>query len=241
MSNTYFQFKQFTVRHDRCAMKVTTDSCFLGAWAAEKIKNSKVKITNALDIGAGTGLLSLMIAQKNNLEIDAIEIDKETAQQAKENIEASPWKKTITVFNENIISFQPHKKYDCIICNPPFYENELVSETPKKNIAHHSQDLTIAQTLSIIKTHLKENAPFFLMYPFKRKEEVEKLIQQSQLYLFHTIILQQSVKHAPFRVFAEGSNRKTDHLNVEIISIWNDHQQYTKEFIDLLKDYYLYL
>ena len=160
MANPYFQFKQFTIHHDRFAMKVTTDSCFFGAWVAEEIKKEKRKIKNALDIGAGTGLLSLMIAQKNKIEIDAVEIDKDASQQAKENIEASPWKNQIHIFNEDIVSFQPGKKYDCIISNPPFYENELASEKQKRNIAHHSEQLTISEVLRVIKNHLDEEGFF---------------------------------------------------------------------------------
>ena len=222
-------------------MKVTTDSCFFGAWAAEKIKNSESKIKNVLDIGAGTGLLSLMITQKNDAEIDAVEIDKEASQQAKENVETSPWKKRIHIFNEDIISFQPNKKYDCIISNPPFYENELISEVQKKNIAHHSEQLTISQVLKIIQLHLKEDGIFFLMYPFKRKNEVEKLLQENELYIMDSAILSQSVKHSPFRVIIKGSNKKINSEKTTSLSIWDEHQQYTKPFIDLLKDYYLYL
>lgn len=246
MANTYFQFKQFTIHHDRCAMKVTTDSCFFGAWAAREIQNEKLKIKNVLDIGAGSGLLSLMIKQKNTIEIDAVEIDAveidaETSQQARENIEASPWKNQIHIFNEDIVSFQPAKRYDSIISNPPFYENELASETLKKNIAHHSSRLSISQVLQIIKTHLKEEGMFFLMYPYKRKEEVENLFQQNELYVTESVVLSQSVKHSPFRMIVKGTNKKIKSTNQTSISIWNEHQQYTSQFVDLLKGYYLYL
>src|SRR4051812_47572749 len=114
MPNSYFKFKQFTVYHDRCAMKVTTDACFFGAWAAKELLESTNIATNLLDIGTGTGLLSLMIAQKNDLLIDAVEIDKEAAEQAKENISSSPWKKNIHIFNQDITKLKAECKYNII-------------------------------------------------------------------------------------------------------------------------------
>ena len=241
MPNPFFQFKQFTIYHDRCAMKVTTDGCFFGAWVAEEIKKEKRKIKNALDIGAGTGILSLMIAQKNKIAIDAVEIDKDASQQAKENIEASPWKNQIHIFNEDIVSFQPGKKYDCIISNPPFYENELASEKQKRNIAHHSERLTISEVLKVIKIYLIEDGIFFLMLPFKRREEIENLFCKNDLFVLSTVILSQSVKHSPFRVIVKGTTKKITSKRPDSIAIWNEHQQYTSQFIDILKDYYLYL
>jgi tRNA1Val (adenine37-N6)-methyltransferase len=241
MANPYFQFKQFTIYHDKCAMKVTTDSCFFGAWIANEIQNAEYKIENVLDIGAGTGLLSLMITQKNELSIDAVEIDKEASQQAKENIEASSWKNWIHISNEDILSFEPNKKYDCIISNPPFYENELASEQTKKNIAHHSEQLTIEEVLKLIKFHLQTKGIFFLMLPFKRKEEIERLLRKNELHVMHSVILSQSVKHSPFRMIIKGTTKKTIPENPTSIAIWNEQQQYSSQFVDLLKDYYLYL
>jgi tRNA1Val (adenine37-N6)-methyltransferase len=241
MANPYFKFKQFTVYHDRCAMKVTTDSCFFGAWIANEIHNAEYRIKEVLDIGTGTGLLSLMIAQKNELNIDAVEIDKEASQQATENIQASPWENRIQIFNEDILSFEPNKKYDCIISNPPFYENELVSEQPKKNIAHHSKQLTIAEVLRLIKFHLQPGGTFFLMLPFKRKEEIDNLLRKHDLRVMHSVILSQSVNHSPFRTIIKGTTKKTIPGISTSIAICNEHQQYTSEFIHLLKNYYLYL
>jgi tRNA1Val (adenine37-N6)-methyltransferase len=240
VANHYFRFKKFTVHQDACAMKVTTDSCFFGAWTAEEL-GIEQKIKNILDIGTGTGLLSLMIAQKNEVEIDAVEIDNEAAQQAKENVTASLWGKNIRVFNEDILSFQPDKKYDCIISNPPFYENELASEVQKKNIAHHSAQLTIADVLSKIKLHLKEDGIFFLMYTFKRNKEVERLIEANQLSIKSSVILSQSVRHTPFRVIVKGTSKQDVVGTTTSIEIWDERQQYTKQFVNLLKDYYLYL
>lgn len=240
MANPYFQFKQFTIYHDRCAMKVTTDSCFFGAWAASEIEKEDLKVKTVLDIGTGTGLLSLMIAQKNEVEIDTVEIDIEASQQAKENVDASPWKNSIRIFNEDILSFQPQKKYDCIISNPPFYENELASEVQKRNIAHHSEQLTIAEVLKIIKVNLKEDGIFFLMYPFKRSTVIERLLNENELCVVQTISLTQTVKHSPFRVILKGSNKRETPIN-SYMSILDENQQYTKQFVDLLKDYYLYL
>src|SRR5258705_11795948 len=106
MSNAYFQFKQFTIHQDRCAMKVTTDACLFGAWVANEVKSEKVKVKNVLDIGTGTGLLSLIYAQKNaNIFIDAIEIEKETYEQAKENITASPFADRINLIHGDTKTF----------------------------------------------------------------------------------------------------------------------------------------
>jgi tRNA1Val (adenine37-N6)-methyltransferase len=143
MPNPYFRFKQFTVYHDRTAMKVTTDACLFGAWSSEIINKGLFAKDNALEIGAGTGLLSLMVAQKNNITIDAVEIDASASQQAAENIVASPWKERISIHHSDILRFDNHKKYDCIFSNPPFYENEIDSINDKKNLAHHGLGLKL--------------------------------------------------------------------------------------------------
>lgn len=244
MSNSYFQFKQLTIHQNRCAMKVTTDSCFFGAWASAEIQNSsrfgRNKIQNLLDIGTGTGLLSLMIAQKNNTCIDAVEIDKNAAEQAGENVLPTPWKEQIKIFNENILSFSSPVKYDCIICNPPFYENDLPSFQHQKNIAHHSGKLTIEETIISIKKFLKEDGIFFLMYPSKREKELENIFVQQRFFPEKKIYLKQSLHHQPFRILIKGM-KKFVLQKTSTISIWNENQEYTQQFVELLRDYYLYL
>ena len=161
MANNYFQFKQFIIHQDRCAMKVTTDSCLFGAWVAAAVRSQDPiaigsGVRSLLDIGAGTGLLSLMIAQKNNISIDAIEIDKDAFLQASENIAASPWSERIKISHADIKYFNPlPAKYDIIVSNPPFYENEWQSESLQRNTAHHSSELLLTDLLDIISASLK--------------------------------------------------------------------------------------
>ncbi len=193
MANSYFQFKQFIIQQDHCAMKVTTDACFFGAWCAREIKNEKPANINLLDIGTGTGLLSLMVAQENTTLIDAIEIDKEAAMQAKKNVADSPWAERINLFNENILGLADNKKYDCIICNPPFYENELASSKKNKNIAHHSHKLKMQDVLIVIKQKLNADGKFFLLIPFKREAEIENMIYQQQLFINKKLVLKKVI------------------------------------------------
>src|SRR5262245_3491214 len=130
MANNYFQFKQFTIHQDRCAMKVTTDSCLFGAWVASResaARSSPGTRRRILDIGGGTGLLALMLAQRTNAFIDSIEIDKDAFQQAEENVKASPWSDRISLYHGDAREFSFQHKYQTIICNPPFYEKELKS------------------------------------------------------------------------------------------------------------------
>ena len=225
-------------------MKVTTDACLFGAWVADEIKSKKVKVKNCLDIGAGTGLLSLMLAQKNeNAFIDAIEIDKETYKQAKENITDSSWKDRITITNADVKIFSFQKKYDLIISNPPFYENELKSEDEKRNMALHSNELSLERLLSIIKTSLKPESLFYLLLPYKRNDEIKKMLLEKEMVFLKIILVRQSVNHDYFRILLSGKLKSSGltETMIDEISIWNDQQQYTKEFVELLKDYYLYL
>lgn len=223
-------------------MKVTTDACLFGAWVASEINNEKLIINSCLDIGTGTGLLALMLAQKTRAEIDCVEIDEEAVKQAQDNGDASPWKEKIFIMpgdaKKMVETFC--KDFDVIVSNPPFYENELRSGVEEKNVAHHSTDLTLNDVLSLIKSHLHSNGNFFLLLPYKRNEEIKRLLKEHQLHISKIILVRQSIKHDYFRIMIKGQ-LNGEETEFEEISITDDKKEYTPEFIGLLKDYYLHL
>lgn len=243
VSNTYFQFRQFTIQQDKCAMKVTTDSCLFGAWTADQIRNEKNGYTNALDIGTGTGLLSLMISEKNNLEIDTIEIDNDAFEQAKENIIASPWKDHIKFFHGDVKNFNFKNKYDVIFSNPPFYENELKSGDLKRNLALHGNELLLDDLLRIIEYHLSPEGIFFILLPYKRKDEIKSLFKDHGLAMLNITFVRQSVTHDYFRIMLKGKlkTKNNSEFFFDELSIWNEKKEYTDQFRKLLREYYLYL
>ena len=238
MANNYFQFKQFTVQQDKCAMKVCTDACLFGAYMANELQQVAVK--NILDIGTGTGLLSLLLAQKTTALIDAVEIDTAAFEQVKENIAQSPFKDRIEIFNADISTFNFEKKYDCIISNPPFFEADLKSEDEKKNAAKHDSALTLDVLLHAIDTHLNAEGFFAVLLPYHRSNYFEAEATKLNFYLTKKILVMQTPKHNYFRVILIFSRKKTAVKEDEII-IKNEKGNYSTDFIDLLKDYYLHL
>jgi tRNA1Val (adenine37-N6)-methyltransferase len=225
-------------------MKVTTDACLFGAWVAKEVGSQQSTVDCVLDIGTGTGLLALMVAQKNDeVLIDSIEIEKDAADQANENAASSPWKERIAIINEDVKGFSFTHKYDLIISNPPFYENEIRSATDSKNVAHHSENLTLEELLLIIKSHLASRGSFFLLLPYKRNEEVKRVFKDHQLHISKILLVKQSVKHDYFRIMLKGKrNHKPGHETIiEEMSILDHQQRYSPEFLSLLKDYYLHL
>jgi tRNA1Val (adenine37-N6)-methyltransferase len=223
-------------------MKVTTDGCLFAAWIASKIKNQPIKGKAVLDAGTGTGLLSLMLAQQDpDLIIDAIEIDKEAAKQAEENIAASPWKNSIHPIHSDIRVYPFSKKYDLIISNPPFYENELKSPDSKKNLAHHGNEFSLTELFSIARNQLTDTGNYYFLLPYKRKNEIQKLLLTHGLYIHEMALVKQSIAHDYFRLMICGGLKEKSPVLSNEISIRNDKEQYTTEFIQLLKEYYLKL
>ena len=233
-------------------MKETTDACLFGAWIANDMNHDLKDRRDGpdwkdgqdekrlLDIGTGTGLLSLMIAQKNNFLIDAVEIEEKAAEQARENVYSSPWRERINIINKNIKEYKADKKYKYIISNPPFYENELEGERMEKNMAHHDAGLKMSELLEYINLNLEKDGSFYLLLPAKRENEIEKIIEAQNLFISKKIIVKQSTQHSPFRIMIKGSHQPTQIITSEL-SITEASNKYNGEFIELLKEYYLYL
>jgi len=240
MPNNYFQFKQFTVYQDQCAMKVCTDACLFGAYVAEVIDKENISCNNILDIGTGTGLLSLILAQKTVASIDAVEIDPAAFDQAGNNFKQSPWEEKLHIFNEDIIAFTPEKKYDCIISNPPFFEGDLKSNDGNKNAAKHDTTLTLQQLLSVATELLNETGLFAVLLPYHRVNHCIEAAHKIQLYCSQKTLIKQTTKHNYFRGILVFSKQQRA-LNEETITIKNDDGNYNDRFAFLLKDYYLHL
>jgi tRNA1Val (adenine37-N6)-methyltransferase len=238
MANNFFKFKQFTIFQDKCAMKVCTDACLFGAYVANEIVQRKWKIDNCLDIGTGTGLLSLMLAQKNDVKIDAVEIDENTFLQASENIKSSIFKKNITVYHKNILEFDTEKKYDLIIANPPFFENDLLSENNLKNTAKHNTTLTLDELIAAANNLLSATGHFAMLLPYRRLDYLEKIALGYGFYLSKKILITQTPTHGYFRGILFFSKNNVDSMTEEL-SIKNSTGKYSNEFVALLKDYYL--
>jgi tRNA1Val (adenine37-N6)-methyltransferase len=177
---------------------------------------------------------------KNAVQIDAIEIDKEASRQALENIAASPWNQRIRIIHSDAREFKNADQYDCIISNPPFYENELSSLHQQKNLAHHSEALTIVETLQVIKRNLEPGGSFFLLLPYKRWNTIKKILEDEKVFLYKVIEVKQSNDHPFFRVMIQGGFEPGEYSH-DTISIIEKPPSYSKAFINLLKDYYLYL
>jgi tRNA1Val (adenine37-N6)-methyltransferase len=247
MPNNYFQFKQFTVHQEHCAMKVTTDACLFGAWAANAINNEQLIINNSLDIGTGTGLLSLMLAQKSTAQIHAVEIDGAAANQARGNFTESPWKERLHIHPTSIQQFsnppinqltnKPINVFDFIITNPPFFDNDLKSEDAKRNLALHSSLLSLEELLQSIKNNLSAEGSFAILLPYHRTDYFINLAKD--FFLQQKTLVKQTEKHPYFRSMLLFSSKATE-TNESTIII-KENNQYTAAFISLLKDYYLHL
>ena len=264
MANTYFQFKQFTVHQEHTAMKVCTDACLLGAWLAadEPILNA----STILDIGTGTGLLSLMVAQakfstpetlsslnissakNSSAKITAVEIEPEAVKEAIKNIEASPWKENIIVENISIQNFNTTEKsvkklFDCIISNPPFFEGDLKSPNTHKNLASHSTALPWKELIQNVDRLLKVEGFFYDLIPALRAYTMQKLAAEEGIELVEEVVIFNAAKQKPFRVLQkfQKTNNSVKEIKRSNFIIKDAENNYTEAFVKLLKPYYLHL
>ena len=231
-----FQFKQFTINQDRCAMKVGTDGVLLGAWCP--IDNNPFSI---LDIGAGTGILSLILAQRSNaFQIDAIEIDEDAYEQCVENFESSPWGDKLFCFHAGLDEFmeEPEDEYDLIISNPPFYTEDYKTENEQRDLARFSDALPFKDLVEAVNLLLSENGIFAVIIPFKEEEKFIALAKDFELHPFKITRVKGTPTTEIKRSLLAFSKTQKQTLIDELI-IETARHQYTEEYIDLTKDFYL--
>ncbi len=231
-----FTFKQFQVNQDRCAMKIGTDGVLLGAWTP-LINNPY----NVLDIGAGTGILSLMLAQRSNAEqIDAIEIDEDAYEQCVENFEASPWGDKLFCFHAGLDEFvdEPEDEYDLIISNPPFYTDDFKSDNTSRDLARFEDALPFEELIEAAAILLSDNGIFSVIIPFKEEERFVSLCKELDLFpLKITRVKGTPTSEIKRSLLAFCRMEQTPLIDELVIEI--SRHNYTSEYIELTKEFYL--
>lgn len=236
MSNSYFRFKQFTIHQDRCGMKVSTDACIQGAWAPIELHVKRV-----LDIGAGTGLLSLMLTQRNSgIITDAIELDAAAAEQAKENVAVSPWAGRINVIQGDVNNYPFAAKYDMVICNPPFFINSLQSEEMQRNNARHDVSLGQEELLKVLGNRLSDTGYAVVMLPPVEHAAWELLCEKNGWHPVQKLEVQPREGREANRIIGVYSRTKAA-LQSETLAIKKADDSYTEAFTELLRPFYLFL
>ncbi|MDR0872130.1 MAG: methyltransferase [Prevotellaceae bacterium] len=227
-----FRFKQFVIHQDRCAMKVGTDGVLLGAWA--DVENA----ARILDIGTGTGLIAMMLAQRNpNACVDAIEIEENAYRQATEN--TSVRKERINVFHTPLQSFFPAEKYDVIVSNPPYFSHSLKNPDKSREIARHTDTLTLQELFLHSKRLLKPGGKLSIIFPAENMEEKEraKFFSPLQCNRLCKVFPKPNTKEK--RLLMEFSLAPADCIESEIIIENGGRHEYSEEYKELTKDFYL--
>ena len=236
-----FTFKQFSVNQERCAMKIGTDGVLLGAWTP--LIN---KPFNVLDIGAGTGILSLMLAQRSNAApnnvgiIDAIEIDEDAYEQCVENFEASPWGDKLFCFHAGLDEFvdEPEDEYDLIISNPPFYTDDYKSENTSRDLARFEDALPFEELIEAAALLLSDNGIFSVIIPYKEEERFVAMCKILDLFpLKITRVKGTPTSEIKRSLLAFCRMEQTPLIDELIIEI--SRHNYTPEYIELTKEFYL--
>ncbi len=233
MANPFFKFKQFTVFHDKCAMKVGTDGVLLGAWT--QIGNPE----RILDVGTGTGLVALMLAQRTEALIDAIDIDESACLQAYENVNASPFSKQIRIVHSSFADFQSTKKYDLIVSNPPYFSQSLKSPDEKRSKARHDDLLLLDDLITGSKKLLSGNGRITLILPIEQDQKLTGISTQNQLYRTRQTNVIPTLNGQIKRILVELSPTPKPDYKPDCLTIETERHKYTKEYEELTRDFYL--
>ena len=233
--NTPFQFKQFSIVRNQCGMPVSTDGVLLGAWATAEENH------NILDIGTGTGLLALMMAQRFlNARILALDIDNEAVRTARFNAEQSPWANRIKVENQDIRSWVNPSRFDTIICNPPYFDSGKQAHNKRRATSRHTENMSHEELLRALQKCLTREGKAHLILPSKQADTLINSAAQHSLFC-HQIT---QVKTTPNKVVSRKlitlSPQRTSANKHKIIVI-QENGKYTSDFIALTKDFYIKL
>ncbi|MCW0483950.1 tRNA1(Val) (adenine(37)-N6)-methyltransferase [Gaoshiqia sediminis] len=231
--NHFFQFKQFRIVQEKAAMKVGIDGVMLGAWARLE------KASRVLDIGAGTGLLALMAAQRSDAIVDAVELEREAADDARHNFEASPWNNRLHLFTAAFQDFETEQKYDHILSNPPFFENSPKSSDHKRARARHSDSLSLEELLGKSAGLLTEQGRISLILPAEKEEKLRSLARQNGLFVNRLSRVSPDETRPPHRILAEMSFSPMLEESPEIFIRESATGNYTIQYRELTKDFYL--
>lgn len=236
MPNDFFEFKQFRIKQDKCAMRVSTDAVLLGAWV---VPNGSKTI---LDIGTGTGVIALMLAQKSSATIIAIDIDKESTEQARDNANNSPFRNNVTVYHQSFqdLSLQYSDKFDLIVTNPPYFIDSLKNSSDTRTHARHTDSLSFSDLLCGVKKLLSEKGKFCLILPTKEAALFRDLAQSKGLYLSKLLRIRTRLeKDTEKRHLMQFEFKETEFSEATLVIEADSHRNYTAEYKDLTKDYYL--
>lgn len=231
---SFFAFKKFTVHHDKCAMKVGTDGVLLGAWSGVAGKKS------ILDVGTGSGLIALMLAQRSEALIDAIDIEPSACAQASVNIRESDFRSRIRVFHTSLSDYAaiPDRKYDLIVSNPPFFKSSLLSPVQQRNLARHNDSLSLDALLGDSLRLLAPEGSIVLILPYEQEEDLDNGAMRHGLSFVRKTYVVPTPGARRKRILAELSPVLSDCLCDEL-TIEEARHQYTAGYIALTKDFYL--
>lgn len=229
-----FHFKQFTIQHEQCAMKVGTDSVLLGAWA------DCCNAQNILDIGTGSGILAIMAAQRNpKARITGIEIDPEAAKQAVQNAAESPWNDRIRILTEDIRTWQTSAKFDCILCNPPFYTNGMQSPMALRNQARQTACLPFEDLIRASAALLTEKGTFHVILPAENCDSFTQLCWEKNLNAKEKVWIHTKANKTPKRVLLSFSKECCPYPLGQKLILKTEDNAPTEDYIRLTGDFYL--
>ena len=238
MSNPFFHFKQFSIRQDKCAMKVGTDGVLLGAWVDVPLSTRL-----ALDVGTGSGLIALMIAQRSNGQamIDAIDVDADACNQAFENVTKSPYKDRISVIRQSFFDYSSEKKYDLIISNPPYFKNVLPCPDEKRNTARNNDSLPLKQLIEHAVSMLSENGHIALILPALLSDELDFIIATHRLLIRRRTEIITVEGNKPKRLLVEltASNIQNPISEYKTLILETKDRKRTEQYKALTKEFYL--
>ena len=235
MGKNSFQFKQFTINQDRCAMKVGTDGTLLGAWA-----NAPVGPCRILDIGTGTGLIALMMAQRYpESQVVGIDIDGDAALQAQENVDASPFIDRVKIMNVDATKIEDKEGFDAIVCNPPYFVDSLICPQDQRTLARHTVSMTYEQLMQTAYKLLKNEGMFSIVIPTENNDAIESSAALAGFIISRICMIKTTPNKLPKRQLMEFRKKRIDDFELREEVLEMIHNQRSVWYHELTKEFYI--